>query len=79
MTAARPGVPMTAPRKGQRVRITIKAGLVQSVDSVKFAADCEPGTLATYRGRHARLKGWHVIDMDDGMLAILASGHFEVA
>lgn len=66
-------------KQGQRVRITIPAGLLRAESDRRFSGSCEPGTIGTYIGRHSnkKLKGWHLIQVGE-WIAPLASGQFDV-
>jgi hypothetical protein len=54
-------------KKGDKVTITIKAGLVSADDDTRFVESCEPGTVGVYLGRHPnkRLKDWHLVTVGE--------------
>lgn len=62
-------------KKGEKVEITIKAGLCRADDDTRFVDSAEPGTRGLYIGRHKSLKGWHLVQV--GLLvAPLGLEHF---
>jgi hypothetical protein len=56
-------------RKGQRVKILIRAGLLDKPEGIRFVGVCEAGTVGVYRGGHptgdmAR-NGWHIVQVGE--------------
>lgn len=52
-------------KTGQRVRILIKAGVVERHGQQnRFIAAVEPGSFGIYVGPHKTLEDWHLVEVD---------------
>lgn len=67
-------------KRGTKVVITIRAGLLRGPHENRFVTDCAPGTVGVYQGVHPvkalAAAGWHVVRVGD-LVAPLHLSQFE--